>query len=281
MSTKSLPHSPLAEGVPKMSFSPPAAGRVVVLLPALNEAEAIGNVLTRMPRNELKAQGYALSVWVIDGKSKDATRDVAMSNGAGVLVQRGNGKGNAMTQAFDFFVDPEVNPPAKQPGSQRYFIMLDSDGTYPPEAIPSFVNALDKGYDVVMGSRFRGLIETGALTNLNRLGNRFLTRFASFLFRAPVTDVCTGMWGLSERFLRRFASTANGFDLEADIFASACNEVSRMIEVPISYARRIGTPKLVPIRTGLQIALRLLLRWIRREETHPVDRREHLAGGTS
>ncbi len=282
MSTaESMPHSPLAGGVPNASFSPPRVGRVVVILPALNEAEAIGNVLARMPRNELKAQGYALSVWVVDGRSKDRTRDVAMSNGAGVLVQRGNGKGNAMTQAFDFFVDPEENPPWEQFGSQRYFIMLDSDGTYPPEAIPSFVNALDEGYDVVMGSRFQGLIETGALTALNRLGNRFLTRFAGFLFRAPVTDVCTGMWGLSERFLRRFASTANGFDLEADIFASACNEVSRLTEVPISYARRIGTPKLVPIRTGLQIAWRLFLRWIGQEETHPTDRRDRLTGGAS
>ncbi len=272
MSTKSVPQSPLAGGVPNASFSPPAVGRVVVILPALNEAEAIGNVLTRMPRSELKAQGYALSVWVIDGKSKDGTRDVAMNNGAGVLVQRGNGKGNAMTQAFDFFVDPEVNAPAERPGSPRYFIMLDSDGTYPPEAIPSFVNALNAGYDVVMGSRFQGLIETGALTDLNRLGNRFLTRFAGFLFRAPVTDVCTGMWGLSERFLRRFAPTANGFDLEADIFASACNDVSRMTEVPIHYSRRIGTAKLVPIRTGLQIAWRLLLRWLRREETRLTGR---------
>ncbi|MEE9196825.1 MAG: glycosyltransferase family 2 protein [bacterium] len=263
------------------NVSPPHVGRVVVILPALNEAEAIGGVLTRMPRNELKAQGYALSVWVVDGKSKDATRDVAMSNGAGILVQRGSGKGNAMTQAFDFFVEPEVNPPAEQPASQRYFIMLDSDGTYPPEAIPSFVNALDEGYDVVMGSRFQGLIETGALTDLNRFGNRALTRFASFLFRAPVTDVCTGMWGLSERFLRRFVSTANGFDLEADIFASACNEVSRMTEVPISYARRIGTPKLVPIRTGLQIAWRLLLRWMRREDTRLMDPTEQPTGGAS
>ena len=272
MSTaESLAHSPSGgRGVSNVSV--PHVGRVVVLLPALNEAEAIGDVLTRMPRTELKAQGYALSVWVVDGKSKDATRDVAMRNGAGVLVQRGNGKGNAMTQAFDFFVDPEVNPPVGQPGSQRNFIMLDSDGTYPPETIPSFVNALDAGYDVVMGSRFRGRIETGALTDLNRLGNRVLTGFASFLFRAPVTDVCTGMWGLSERFLRRFASTANGFDLEADIFASACSEVDRMTEVPIRYSRRIGTPKLVPLRTGLQIAWRLLLRWLRREETRLTER---------
>ncbi|MEE9197179.1 MAG: glycosyltransferase family 2 protein [bacterium] len=252
--------------------SAPHAGRVVVILPALNEAEAIGGVLTRMPRNELKAQGYALSVWVVDGKSKDGTRDVAMSNGAGVLVQRGNGKGNAMSQAFDFFVDRGENPAWQQLASQRYFIMMDSDGTYPPEAIPSFVNALDEGYDIVMGSRFQGAIEAGALTRLNRLGNRVLTRFAGFLFRSSVTDVCTGMWGLSERFLRRFASTASGFDLEADIFASACNGMNRMTEVAISYSRRVGTAKLVPIRTGLLIAWRLLLRWIRRGEIQPRER---------
>ncbi len=142
--------------------------------------------------------------------------------------------------------------------------MLDSDGTYPPEAIPRFLRTLQSGYDVVMGSRFLGSVEEGALTPLNRIGNIFLTGFARLLYWVPVTDVCTGMWGFTEEFLRRFVSTANGFDLEADIFASACDGVTRIAEVPITYRQRIGKPKLVPIRTGLAIAWRLLTKRVQR-----------------
>lgn len=248
-----------------ISTSDSAPAAVVVILPALNEAGAIRDVLDRIPRQGLREQGYATSVWVVDGKSTDDTRDLALNGGAAVYVQRGNGKGNGMAQAFDYLVGPPVNPPVPEP-ARKYFVMLDSDGTYPPEAIPDFLHALRAGNDVVMGSRFRGEIETGALTPLNRIGNFALTALARFLYGIPVTDVCTGMWGFREGFLRRFASTATGFDLEADIFASACQAKERMAEVPIRYSRRIGLPKLVPLRTGLRIAWRLLLRWIRESE---------------
>ncbi len=253
-----------------------AKGRVVVILPALNEADAIGNVISRMPKEELGTRGYAFSVWVIDGKSTDHTRDVALNAGAGVLVQSGNGKANGMAQAFDYFVEP-VNLAPEDLLSERYFIMLDSDGTYPPEAIPEFVNAMESGHEVVMGSRFLGSIEMGAITTLNLLGNRLLTSLARFLFKVPVTDVCTGMWGLTEGFLRRFAATANGFDLEADMFASASQALDSLIEIPISYARRIGTPKLTPIRTGLQIAWKLLTRWLRQGDGSPKSDRPESA----
>ncbi len=280
MSTDSASQSPGVGELTPSSRSPTLLGRVIVILPALNEAEAIGQVLAQIPRKELKDQGYALSVWVVDGKSMDATREVAMDKGAGIFVQRGNGKGSGIAQAFDYFIGPEAQPHGES-DLKRYFIMLDSDGTYPPEAIPRFVGALQTGYDVVMGSRFLGRIEEGALTVLNRIGNLFLTAFARFLYRVPVTDVCTGMWGFTEKFLKQFASTADGFDLEADIFASACENGTRLAEVPITYRRRIGTPKLVPIRAGLLIAKRLLLRWLRRAEPlrKRVRRRLRLAGG--
>ncbi len=238
-----------------------AMARVVVLLPALNEERAIGNVISRIPRKQLKGRGYEVSVWVVDGKSVDGTREVAMNNGAAVFVQRGSGKGNGMQQALHYLLGPV-------PGGQedsldpRYFLMLDSDGTYPPECVPDVLAALEAGYDVVLGSRFLGRIADGAISRLNLLGNRLLTAFARLLYRAPISDVCTGMWGFRESFLRHLALTACGFDLEADIFASACQLRARLAEVPIRYDCRIGEPKLVPIRTGVLIAWRLLVRWL-------------------
>jgi len=240
-------------------------GSVTVLLPALNEEQAIGDVLDRIPWANLENRGYDVSVWVVDGQSSDATRDVAIQKGARIFVQDGAGKGNGLRQAFDHFLMPQPRT-ENEPEPRRLFVMLDSDGTYSPESIPRLVGAMESGSDIVMGSRFLGRIEDGALSALNRMGNRLLTAFARFLYRVPVSDVCTGMWGFTAESLSRLGLAATGFDLEADIFARACQARRRITQVPIDYGRRVGEPKMVPIRAGLRIAWRLLRDMVSRPE---------------
>lgn len=234
-----------------------SARNVTVILPALNEEAAVGSVIDRVPARSLQRKGYQVSVWVVDGRSTDATLEIARQRGAEVYVQTGQGKGNGVRQALDHLMG---RPRMK--GEDRLYIMLDSDGSYPPEQIGRLLDALDSGADVVLGSRFRGHIDEGAITPLNRVGNRLLSVLASLLYRVPVSDVCTGMWGFREGCLSEFQLGAHGFDLEADLFAAACAASARIAEVPVDYQPRIGTPKLVPLRTGFQIALRLLSRRI-------------------
>jgi dolichol-phosphate hexosyltransferase len=154
---------------------------------------------------------------------------------------------------------------------REFYVMLDADGTYPPEAIPEFVEALASGNDVVLGSRFRGRMEEGAMTPLNAIGNRMLSTLARLLYGVSVTDVCTGMWGFTPEALRQIPLEATGFDLEADLFGSACLSRARIHELPVDYATRIGPAKLSPVRSGFKIALRLLTR--RLNGGHPNDDR--------
>src|SRR5467141_567428 len=249
---------PVAEPAARGTKSAPR-GRVVVLLPALNEEQAIGGVLDRIPRVRLEAMGYAVSVWVVDGNSTDRTLEVIRDSGAKVFIQKGRGKGNGVRQAFDHLL--QVSPSAKPtPQGREFFMMLDADGTYPPEDIPNFVSALEAGNEIVLGSRFRGTMADGAMTRLNAMGNRALSTLAHLLYGFPVTDLCTGMWGFNAAALRRLRLVATGFDLEADLFGSACLSHVRISEMPIDYAARIGAPKLIPIRTGVQIFWRLISR---------------------
>ena len=250
---------------PRVSDEAPRA-QVVVILPALNEEPAIGNVLDRIPTGPLHARGYGVSVWVVDGQSTDRTMDIARAWGATTFVQSGTGKGNAVRQALDEILARSRRDAVRV---ERYFVMLDADGTYPAEDIPRFVEALQAGEDVVLGTRLRGAVADGAISDLNRLGNRLLSALASLLFGVPVSDVCTGMWGFREDAVRRFGLVAQGFDLEADLFASACERSIRLREIPISYGRRIGAPKLVPVRTGLSIAWRLLMRRLNARASRP------------
>jgi dolichol-phosphate hexosyltransferase len=255
---------------------PRSRGEVVVLLPALNEAAAIAHVIARIPTAGLRSQGYDVAVWVVDGQSTDRTMEIAREMGAKTFVQSGTGKGNAVREALTHLL---TRPPAGETGESRLFVMLDADGTYPAEAIPRFVEALESGEEVVLGSRLRGSIAEGAISGLNLLGNRLLSFLASLLFRVPVTDVCTGMWGFRADALRRFGLVAEGFDLEADMFASTCERRARFRELPIPYDRRIGEPKLVPLRTGIAIAWRLLVRRLNRPAKDPL--RIHPASGAS
>ena len=88
-SSEPAPQSTPASG-PRVRFR----GQVVVLLPALNEEPAIGSVLDRVPIGTLRALGYDVEVWVVDGQSTDRTMVVAREKGARTYVQRGSGKGN-------------------------------------------------------------------------------------------------------------------------------------------------------------------------------------------
>lgn len=268
---------PSAENPPQHS-----RGHVVIFLPALNEEQSIGQVLERIPRTRLESSGYSVSVWVVDGNSTDGTLDVVRDRGARVFVQSGRGKGNGMRQAFDHLLHMQdrADGGSREP---EFVFMLDADGTYPPEALPEFVEALESGTDVVLGSRFRGNIAEGAMTPLNVIGNRCLSALAHILYRVSVTDVCTGMWGFKAEALRRIPLEASGFDLEADLFGSACLSHARIRELPIDYGVRMDTPRMLPLRSGLTIAWRLFARRLNQAlpGTGSGRRRFDLAEGTA
>lgn len=255
----------------------PRSRGVEVILPALNEEQAVGSVIDHIPTERLRRMGYEVRVWVVDGRSTDSTLRIAREKGANVFLQSGEGKGKGVRQAIDHLLQTGSN----QGPSTRVFVMLDADGSYPAECIPEFLGALESGRDVVLGSRFLGEVEGGAISPLNRLGNRLLSRLASLLFGRPVTDVCTGMWAFQEDAIRKFGLAANGFDLEADLFASCCELGVRIGELPIDFRCRIGEPKLIPLRTGVLIAWRLLMKRVNHRPTAHVTRRSAWNRGDS
>jgi dolichol-phosphate hexosyltransferase len=224
--------------------------KVLILLPALNEEGGVRRVLQAIPRTQLRRQGLACQVVLLDGHSTDRTRLIARSLGAEVFVQSGRGKGSA----FREFI-PKI--------TAEVTVVLDSDWTYPPEAIPQLIGALGAGSPVILGSRFRGSrIEEGAMSRLNYLGNRLLSGLASLLFGIPISDVCSGMWAFRSDQLKSLALSAEGFELEVDIFAECALRRIPIAEIPIAYRRRVGRPKM-RVRTGFRIALALLRKRVR------------------
>lgn len=218
---------------------------ITILLPAKNEENGIEATFADLPVPRLADLGYPVEVLVADGRSHDRTRDVALRNGARVVQQLGTGKGRAVRAALTH-------------AKGDYVVMLDADATYPARAIPAFVAMLDDGYDIVMGSRFRGHIEIGAMKSLNRMGNRGLSMLASTLYGRKCTDVCTGMWAFRRETMRNLGLTSTHFEIEAEMFARAARAKLRIAELPIRYSRREGITKLGSVGDGLRIGAALL-----------------------
>jgi len=211
-----------------------------VVLPALNEEEAIGKVIDEIPVEELESKGYQTEIIVVDNGSTDKTAEIAAAQGAIVIDEPNRGKGRAIRTGFEAV-------------SGEFVFMLDSDFTYPAGYITQMVGLLESGYDVVIGSRLNGSVDHGAMKQVNLIGNHLLAFLANVLYGTRVSDLCTGFWGFKVDVLRSLNLDAVGFELEANMLIEVAKHKYRVGEVPIQYRRRATASKLGSIKAGWMI----------------------------
>lgn len=211
---------------------------IAAIIPALNEAAAIGDVVREVP-DEIK--GERVETYVIDGGSDDGTREIAREAGAEVIDQyyRG-GKGAAVRQAFDE-IDAEV------------YVFLDGDGTYDPAEMDEVAGPVLAGeYDHVVGSRLENR-EKGAITRLNLMGNWLFNMLVRRIYGADIRDMLSGYRAVSRELVERTPVFRDGFGIETEMTIQTLDADFRIHEVPIRYARRQGSSKLSPFRDGMRI----------------------------
>jgi len=179
---------------------------VAIVIPTLNAEKAIGKVISEIPYKELEDKGYKTTVYIVDGLSTDKTIEVARKDGAEVILEKRWGKAIAIKTAFEQLKD-----------RYDYFIMLDADATYPPKYIPQILEGLQRN-DVVIGSRLKGIIEPGAMSNLHKISNKIITWTGNVLYGQRVSDICTGYWGFRKEVIQNLNIDSHGFALEANLF---------------------------------------------------------------
>jgi len=202
---------------------------VTVVLPTLNEEEAIGQVI-----HELKQAGYR-NILVVDGYSTDGTAKVAESNGCFVVFQHSRGKCGAVETAVENV-------------KTRFMLVMDGDCTYDPKDIENFLAHADK-YDQIIGVRSNG---RGNIPRFNRFGNWLITRAFNVLMGTKLSDVCSGMYLINTDVARGLELNTRGFDVEVEIAAQTAVG-GRVTEVPIAYRNRVGRQKLCSWKHGFQI----------------------------
>ena len=218
-----------------------------VIIAALNEEEGIGPTIA-----ELKATLDAPRVLVVDGRSTDRTVEIDKSMGADIVLQDGLGKGDAIEKAIKH-VDLTVD----------YAVITNADYTYPAEHVPEMIRILENHPNVgmVCGNRFNDYAKESALHNLFYFGNKLLAFSHGLLNGVNLKDPLTGLRAIRAEILKEWQVKSKGFDIEVELNSEVERRDFGIVEVPISYRKRLGEKKL-KVSDGATIFKRILL------ETH-------------
>jgi glycosyltransferase involved in cell wall biosynthesis len=209
-----------------------------IVIPALNEEKAIGDVLKEIPIQKLKNMGYETEVLVIDNGSKDQTPHIARSNGARVIVQPIRGYGNAYKAGF-----------ANAHGD--IIATGDADMTYPFSILPDVIHMIDDhGYDFINTDRLTTL-DPKVMEGSHIWGNKLLTVFTHWLFGWPFKDSQSGMWIFRRKIWKKLDVRSSGMPFSQELKIEAHARGFHCAEVPIDYRARAGEVKLNTITDGV------------------------------
>ena len=225
----------------------PVAGRVVLMMPALNEAESLPLVLADLQKLQQQT-GLLDEIIVVDNGSSDATRDIAHNAGATVLEEPQRGYGSACLRALSYL---RQSPPA-------ILVFMDADRSDDAQEIASLLRPIqEEGYDMVIGSRALGEHEPGALLPQARFGNWLATSLIRWNYGFAYTDL--GPFR-AVRFaaLERLHMRDRDFGWTVEMQVRALQENLRICEVPVRYRRRVGQSKISgtlggSVRAGIKI----------------------------
>ena len=214
---------------------------VCVLLPTFEEAETVETVVS-----EFRNAGLG-RVLVIDGGSTDGTRELARDAGARVVEQSGTGKGQAIREA----VREHVEAP--------YVLMADADATYDAGDAEAMLEPIRTGAaDHVIGNRFADM-RPGAMTRLNRIGNRLINAAFRVIHGEGFADILSGYRAFTRESFLELHLSADGFGIETEMAVECVKNRVPVAVVPITYRPRPGgsSTNLHPIRDGGVIFLEL------------------------
>ena len=227
---------------------------VSIVMPCLNEAKTVG-ICVRKAQKELDDLGVEGEIIVADNGSSDGSQEIASALGARVVPVAAAGYGNALAGGI-----------AAARG--RYVIMGDADDSYDFSRLGLFVEGLRAGNDLVVGNRFRGNIEPGAMPFLHKyLGNPVLSFIGRRLFGTACGDIYCGLRGFNREKIIELDLRAGGMEFAIEMIAKATMKGLRVAEVPtvLSPDSRDRAPHLRTWRDGWR-SLRLLLlyspRWL-------------------
>lgn len=192
---------------------------ISVVLPCLNERETVGTCVAKA-KAALQAAGLSGEVIVADNGSNDGSVEIARSAGARVVHVDERGYGNALRGGI-------------QAARGTFVLMADADDSYDFRHILRFLDELRKGSELVMGNRFLGGIQAGAMPPLHRyLGNPVLTAVGRLFFHSPSKDFHCGIRAFRRESYEKMGIRSTGMEFASEMVVKASLLRMRVSEVP-------------------------------------------------
>jgi Glycosyltransferases involved in cell wall biogenesis len=200
--------------------TPSTAVDVSIVMPCLNEAETLAKCIGHA-QAAVANGGLAAEIIVADNGSTDGSQSIARKLGAMVVDVARKGYGSALIGGIDA-------------AQGRFVVMGDADDSYDFEAIGPLIDKLREGYDLVVGNRFLGGIEPGAMPWSHRwLGNPVLTLISRLFFHAPVGDTHCGLRALRKDAYEKMHLRATGMEFASEMVIKAALKGMRITEVAV------------------------------------------------
>ncbi len=220
-----------------------AAPSLTIVVPALNEEQAIGDTITRCLEaiEEIKAAARLASVEIIvvsDGSTDRTAEIAALFDDVKVIVfEKNRGYGAAIKEGF-------------RQGHGSLVGFLDADGTCDPHYFGEMCRiALEEDADIVLGSR---LGPDSKMPRVRRLGNRVFAVLLGFLCGRWITDTASGMRVMKRSSLEALYPLPDGLHFTPSMSARAVLNGLRVTEIPMRYDERVGTSKLSVLADGVR-----------------------------
>lgn len=224
--------------------------RYALIIPALNEAESVGQLLKEIP------SGLFAQVIVVDNGSQDSTAEVARKGGAHVVKEPRPGYGQACLAGI-----------ASLRSEITALVFMDADLSDDPADLPRLIHFFEAGeWDMVIGSRMLGKAEVGSLTPLQRFGSWLTTRLIRWLWGVSFTDLGP-LRAISRDALNRLHLRDCNLGWNVEMQAKAAGRNMKVAEIPVAYRkRRLGESKISgtlcgSLRAGFRILWTIFLCW--------------------
>jgi glycosyltransferase involved in cell wall biosynthesis len=203
------------------------ANRAALIMPALDEEPVIGQTLDLIPRE------FYREIIVADNGSRDCTAEIARAHGATVVSEPERGYGAACLRAI-----------AALPGEIEAVVFMDADASDDPAEAALLLEPIYQGRaDLVIGSRTLGQAEKGALEPHQIWGNRLATWLIRVCFGHRYTDLGP-FRAIRADALRRLEMHDRNYGWTIEMQIKALRHKLRVVEVPVSYRRRVGVSKI-------------------------------------
>ena len=196
---------------------------ISIVIPALNESLTIGTFIDWC-REGIAKIGVPTEIVIVDS-STDETPKIALDKGARVLRVPKLGLGRAYIDALPF-------------ARGKYLILGDADCTYDFRELKPFYEAFEAGNEYVMGSRFKGSIEIGAMPPLHQyFGTPLTTWILNLIYGTNFSDIHCGMRGITRNAFQRMNMASQSWEYASEMVLKSVHMGLKRAEVPVSFLK--------------------------------------------